>query len=65
MGIRFRRRIKLTEGKGPAINVSKSGLSLSLPLGPLSINLSGGGISLSLSPLKGSGLTLQEKIKLS
>jgi hypothetical protein len=54
----------LTDGKGPAINVSKSGLSLSLPLGPLSVNLSSGGIFLSLSPLKGSGLTLQEKIKL-
>lgn len=64
MNTRFRKRIKLTQGKGPAINVSKSGLSLSLPLGPLSINLSGDGISLSLSPLKGSGLTLQEKIKL-
>lgn len=64
MNFRWKKRIGLIGGKGPAVNLSKSGASLSIPLGPLTINISRTGISFTLSPIKGSGVSLHEKIKL-
>ena len=56
--LRFRKQIKIG---GARLNLSTGVPSLSIPLGPVTINISKRGINLTVTPI--AGISLQQKIK--
>ena len=56
--LRFRKQIK---AGGARLNLSTGMPSLSIPVGPVTINISRRGINLTVTPI--AGISLQQKIK--